>query len=85
MNTSFPDIRTEERTFLDNHRGPFKFNVTRPHRSKPNTFTSEWLEGLVDRDDVEEEARALLDDPRDTIIGVDVWSTKEQQFIGGFK
>jgi len=72
-------------TFLDNHRGPFLFCVTRPHKTKKNHFTSEWLRGSVDRDDVESEARALLTDPRDTITSVHVWSEREQQFAGGYR
>lgn len=67
--------------FLANHRGPYKFLVTRP-ASKSGFYTSEWLTGTIDSSDVEAEARALLSDPRDAIIDVCVWSVREQQFAG---
>lgn len=44
-------------------------------------FKTELLPGSVDRDDVEEEAAALLSNPRDTIVGVDVWSESEECFV----
>lgn len=72
-------------SFLDNHRGPFRFCITRPHKTKPGFHTTEWLKGDVDRDDVSSEATALLTDPRDTITSVGVWSEREQQFAGSFK
>lgn len=71
-------------TFLNNHRGPYRFCVCRPMVAKAGFFRSQWLTGVVDRDDVEGEARALLDDPRDTISRVDVWSIREECFIGGY-
>lgn len=66
------------------HRGPFLFCVTRPFATKPGFFRSAWLKGEVDKDDVPDEARALLNDPRDTITAVDVWSVREGCFVGGF-
>lgn len=71
-------------TFLDRHRGPFRFNVGRPDPKKKGFHTSEWLKGTVDRADVADEAQALLTDPRDTIESVHVWSEGEQQFVGGY-
>jgi len=71
-------------TFLDRHRGPYLFCVTRPGK-KPGRVTSEWLKGCIDKHDVEDEAQALLADPRDTITQVSVWSIKEEQFVGGYK
>jgi len=47
--------------------------------------TSEWLGGTVDKDDVASEALALLNDPRDTIDYVGVWSVTEEQFVTAFK
>lgn len=72
-------------TFLDRHRGPFRLHATRPHPKKRGFFTSEWLTGTVDKDDVASEALALLDDPRDTITAIHVWSTREHQFVGGYR
>ena len=72
-------------TFLDNHRGPFRLMLTRPYVTRKGFYRSEWIMGLTERDDVESEALGYLTDPRDTVIGVNVWSASEQQFIGGYK
>ena len=66
---------------LNNHRGPYIFMVTRPFAKKVNFFRSEWLAGEVYREDVGSEALALIDDPRDTITAVYVWSEREQAFV----
>lgn len=66
---------------LNNHRGPYIFMVTRPFTKKVGFYRSEWLKGEVDREDVGSEALALLDDPRDTITAVYVWSEREQAFV----
>lgn len=68
-------------SFLNNHRGPFRFCVSRPGKKGSET---EWLKGESARDDVEAEARALLTDHRDTITHVSVWSVAENQFVGAF-
>lgn len=70
-------------TFIHNHRGPFLFNVSRPAK-KAGFFTSEWLKGNVEPEDIPAEAHALLTDPRDTINYVAVWSEREACFIGGY-
>jgi hypothetical protein len=70
-------------SFLDNHRGPFRFLVIRPDK-KAGFGRSEWLTGTTDREDIESVARALLDDPRDTITWVGVWSETEQAFCGAY-
>lgn len=71
----------EPQPWQSRHRGPYQFCVSRPHKTKKNTHTSEWLSGRVQSWDVEEEAHALVNDPRDTIQAVHVWSEKEQQFV----
>lgn len=71
-------------TWQSRHRGPYTLCVTRPSK-KTGHFVTEWLPGLVEVDDVEAEASVLLEDPRDTIIAVDVWSTREQQFVMTFR
>ena len=71
--------------WLDAHRGPFLFCIDRPNEKKPGFHTSEWLAGEVERAEVEEQAQALLTDPRDTIAGVSVWSLKDECFVGGFR
>lgn len=63
---------------LARHRGPYRLAVTRPGTKAP---TSEFLSGLVESEDVETDARALLDDPRDSILTVHVWSDREQQYV----
>jgi hypothetical protein len=65
-------------------RGPFLLCITRPG-AKKGFWTSEWLKGEVSKDDVEEEAQALLTDPRDSVVVVNVWSLKDGQFVGGWK
>jgi hypothetical protein len=70
---------------LRDHRGPFRFCVGRPHVKKHGFFTSEWLTGGTERDDVIEEARALLTDPRDTIATISVWSENESAFVYTFR
>ena len=67
------------------HRGPYSLLVIRPYATKPGFFRSEWLPGAVEADDVENEALALLTDPRDNIDRVHVWSDREDQFVFSFK
>lgn len=71
--------------FWTRHRGPYTLLVGRPHPKKAGFSRSEWLPGSVDGPDVPEEAKALLDDPRDTIDLVSVFSESEQQFVGGYR
>lgn len=71
------------KTFVDNHRGPFRFLATRMVTKKGQLIgTSVLLKGTIDGADVWDEARALLEDPRDTITSLAVWCEKEEQFIG---
>ncbi len=81
---------SEQPGWLIAHRGPFLFLVDRPdtkaHKNKTGVYrTSEWLKGEVEKDDVVLEAETLISDPRDTILGVSVWSVKEGCFVGGFR
>jgi hypothetical protein len=66
------------------HRGPYLFQVCReraPTKTKPTDWYVENLPGTVAAEDVESEANALLDDPRDTITAVYVFSEAEQQHV----
>ena len=81
--SSFTD-EERARPFWVRHRGPFQLVLTRPFATKPGFYRSDWLAGDVDGPDVEDEARALLEDPRDTITGVSVWSCREEQFVFGY-
>ena len=76
--------------FWSRHRGPYRLVVCRPHRIKARAArgfsTTEWLPGEIRHgEDVVGEAWALLDDPRDTIEVVSVWSVHEQAFVGGYR
>jgi hypothetical protein len=65
------------------HRGPFRFELSRPNPHKPGFQTTQWLHGSVrgSSADVRAEALALLTDPRDTITSVGVYSETEQQYV----
>lgn len=65
---------------FEHHRGPYVLQVKRPAKRK-YPFTLETLSGTVDGPDVEDEAKALLADKRDSIVAVFVWSATEQQHI----
>jgi hypothetical protein len=70
---------------LANHRGPYRFVVTRPFATKPGFYRSEWLKGTVEPEDIASEALALLNDPRDTINAVFVWSVREEAYVTTIK
>lgn len=67
-------------TVLKRYRGAFALTITRNGRRRtktnPNGLGTEALSGTTDRDDVYDEAISLLTDPRDTVIGVTVWSDR---------
>lgn len=75
--------------FWTRHRGPYRLVVNRPHtvrqKAAQGFSTTEWLAGETQGEDVLSEAWALLDDPRDMIEIVSVWSVTEQQFVGGYR
>ena len=75
--------------FWFRHRGPYLLAVCRPHsdprKAKAGFSKTEWLRGETEGEDVPGEARVLLNDPRDTIDIVSVWSVSEQQFVGGYR
>lgn len=70
---------------VERYRGPFKLCVCRPFATKKGFYRTEWLPGVVQGEDLAGEAHALLADPRDTILTVDVWSEREQKFIHTFR
>ena len=71
--------------FYTRHRGPYRLQVCRLTPTRKVKYHTQTLMGLVDGEDVEAEARALLDDPRDTIDAVYVWSEYEQQHCITFR
>ena len=66
------------------HRGPYTLHVVRAGKKK-GSIANEWLSGQVDSDDVDDEVQALLDDPRDSILFVNIWSVRHQQFVMTFR
>lgn len=71
---------------FDHHRGPYRLQIIRLGGAKKAPWSAEPLRGATDSgDEIEAEARALLDDPRDTIVAVAVWSVSEQQHVTTFK
>lgn len=75
--------------FSTRHRGPYVLLVGRPHpnakKAERGFSTSEWLPGAVEPEECEAEARALMDDPRDTIDLVHVFSVGEGCFVHGYR
>lgn len=70
------------RSPLSNHRGPFVLMVVRPDDDKPGFVKSQWLKKEIKkRDDVIATAHALLNNLKDTVQSVNVWSEREQQFV----
>ena len=65
----------------DRYSGSCRLYVCRPAPKRKTPSTSEWLPGRVPLDEVESEALALLEDPRDTIDSIDVWSLSEEKFV----
>ena len=55
--------------------------VLRPHATKPNRWTGEWLKGETTMEDAPTEAAALLADSRDTIRCVKIWDDRHGQFV----
>lgn len=72
-------------SFLTRHRGPYVFQLIRPHARKPGFIIGEWLDSESSSADVVEEGLALLNDPRDTVTQVHIWSVKEAQFVHTLK
>jgi flagellar biosynthesis regulator FlaF len=75
-------------TFTSRHRGPFLFQLTRakPPTSKAKLLVEiETLTGTVLGEDCADEAKALLTDPRDSILSVSVWSVPEQQHVHTYR
>jgi hypothetical protein len=79
-----PVVDVDMRTmFWGRHRGPFQLQVLRTTASTKAKFAqaSAALPGRTDGPDALSEARALLTDPRDTIVSVSIWSVPESQHV----
>jgi hypothetical protein len=54
-------------------------------RTAPRTklgYRTEWLAGDSPTGEARDEAQSLVDDPRDTITSVSLWSNRHEQFVG---
>jgi hypothetical protein len=70
---------------FDYHRGPYVFGVIRETPTRKLKWHYDLLPGNVEVDDIRDEARALLSDPRDTITSVIVFSVHEQRHVTTYK
>lgn len=74
-------------TSLARHRGPFTLNAFRVKQAirfgqKREVLTKETVARNVAKDEVMELIDLFLTDPRDDIRYVEVWSEREEQFVG---
>lgn len=67
--------------FYTRHRGPYRLQVLRLTGKRLKPYSTEFLQGVSDGPEVAEEAVAILNDPRDTVAAVYVFSETEQQFV----
>ena len=70
---------------FERHKGPFQLVIMRPMTTKTGFYRNTLLAGESEAEDVEAEARALLADPRDTIVLVSVWSVPQKQFVTSYR
>lgn len=67
------------------HRGPFSLLITRETQKKSQPIQgSEKIKGPFNAEEAHEEARMLVNDPRENIVQVHVFSDGEGQFCGAF-
>lgn len=66
---------------LDRHRGPFALIGWRATPKAKHPFKRIDLAEALAREDVDEHAQMFLEDPRDTIDHISVWSVTEQQHV----
>ena len=66
---------------FDHHRGPYVFAVIRETPKRKMKYTFDTLPGKVEVEDIEDEAKALLSDKRDTITSIYVFSAYEDQHV----
>lgn len=65
----------------EHHKGPYMLGVIRETPRRKVKYAYELLPGKVEVDEIEDEARALLADSRDTITSVLVFSASEDQHV----
>ena len=70
---------------FEHHRGPYVLQVLRETPTLKVKWHTETLPGRVEPEDIPSEAQALLEDPRDTIVTVLVFSEYEQQHVTSYK
>jgi len=74
--------RSSVSTVWQRHRGPYTLRAERALTKRGGAFT---LIKNVATEDVEDMARMLLDDPRDNVLLVCVWSEREEQYVTSFR
>lgn len=83
-------LKTDWRAFVPSvkeiyrrHRGPFSLALTREVvEGKKRVQTSDFLNGPFSAEDAHEEARTMVNDPKDNIIDIYIFSKTEGQFTG---
>ncbi len=64
--------------FWTRHRGPYTLQVLRDTPKRKQPWHCETLEGAHSGEDALEEATMLVNDPRDNILSVFIWSEFEE-------
>lgn len=81
------NVRTgNQREIYDRHRGPYSLLLGRaiPGKGGKVKEDSDRISGPMSAEEAHEEARILVNDTKDTIMNVHVFSDSEGQFIGAF-
>lgn len=74
------------REIYDRHRGPFSLLLTREVAGKKGQVAQQGdhLKGPMSAEEAHEEACLLVNDPRENIVQIHVYSDSENQFCGAF-
>lgn len=74
------------RSIYARHRGPFSILLTREVAGKKNKMeqASDRVEGHFNAEEAHEEARVLVNSPKENVLQAFVFSDSEGQFIGAF-
>lgn len=73
-----------QREIYARHRGPYSLLVSRtvPGKGGKPKETTDKVKGPFSAEDAHEEARMLVNDPRDNVVDIHVFSDSEGQFVG---
>lgn len=64
--------------FYTRHRGPYTLQLNRDTPKQKQPWHTEALEGLLSGEEALELAHSFVNDPRDTIQSVHIWSDTEE-------